>query len=73
MNRDLIELITLVYGTKNQQEVSGLLVSKSKQNLISILLDLITEYFNDKNSSTLREYLLVLLSGFKPLREKIGY
>lgn len=72
MNKDLIELIE-TYGIKNHKDVAELLNNKSKQNLISIILDLITQYFNDKNSSTLREFLVVTLSGFKPLQEKIGY
>ena len=72
MNKDLIELIT-IYGTKTHKDVANLLNDKSKQNLISMLLDLTTQYFNDKNSSTLREFLVVSLSGFQPLKEKIGY
>lgn len=72
MNKDLIEVIK-VYGTRPHKELNGLLHSKSKDNLTAILVDLLTEYFNDKNSSTLREYLVVLSGGFEPLREKIGY
>ncbi len=72
MNRDLAELIE-TYGTKTHNDVANLLNNKSKQNLISMLLDLTTQYFNDKNSSTLREFLVVTLSGFEPLQEKIGY
>ena len=72
MNKDLIELIK-IYGIKGHNEVVDLLNNKSKQNLISMLLDLTTQYFNDKNSSTVREFLVVTLSGFKSLQEKIGY
>ncbi len=72
MNKDLIELIK-VYGTQNHSSVLDLLNGKSKSNLVSMLLDLTTQYFNDKNSSTLREFLVVSLSGFEPLTDKIGY
>lgn len=50
-----------------------MLIGKSKQNIISILVDLLTTYFNDKNSSTLREFIVVSLSGFEPNSSKIGY
>lgn len=72
MNTDLSELI-VTYGTKNHSDVLNLLNDKSKSNIVSMLLDLLTQYFNDKNSSTLREFLVVSLSGFTPLTEKIGY
>ena len=72
MNEDLIKLIE-TYGTQDHRKVSELLDSKSKSNLISILLDLLTQYFNDKNSSTLREFLVVSVSDFTPLVDKIGY
>ena len=72
MNRDLTELVEK-YGTGTRRDVSDLLNSKSKPNLELMLLDLLTLYFNDKNSSALREFLVVTLSGFKPLTEKIGY
>ena len=72
MNKDLIALIS-TYGTKSHTDVLNLLNDKSKSNLVSMLLDLITQYFNDKNSSTLREFLVVTLSGFEPLTQKIGY
>lgn len=72
MNADLIEIIK-AYATKSHGEVSNLLEAKSKPNIISILLDLLTTYFNDKNSSTLRESVVVINSGFIPKTEKIGY
>ena len=72
MNDDLVELIK-IYGTGRHKEVHKYLSRKSKPHLISVLIDITTEYFNDKNSSSLREYLLVSLNGFVPLREKIGY
>lgn len=62
-----------VYATKHHGAVLQLLNEKSKQNVISMLIDLTTQYINDKNSSTLREFLVVTLSGFEPLPEKIGY
>ena len=72
MNKDLDEIIK-TYAIKTHKDISNLLLDKSKNNIISILIDLLTVYFNDKNSSTLREYILVTLSDFIPNQEKIGY
>ncbi len=72
MNSDLIEVIK-TYATKSHKDLNDLLLGKSKQNIISILVDLLTSYYNDKNSSTLREFVIVSLSGFEPNSDKIGY
>ena len=49
------------------------ILNKSKNNLIAILTDLITMYINDKNSSTLREFLTVSIAGYNHTEGKIGY
>ncbi len=72
MNSDLIEVIT-TYATKSHGDLNALLSGKSKDNITSILVDLLTTYYNDKNSSTLREFVLVSLSGFEQNLGKIGY
>ena len=72
MNKDLDEAIKK-YATSTHKDVSNLLLDKSKGNLISVLIDLLTMYFNDKNSSTLREYILVTSNGFISNKEKLGY
>ena len=72
MNRELANLVSL-YATKGHTEISTELQSMSKDNIIAALTDLLTIYFNDKNSSALREYILVIHSGFEPNKEKLGY
>lgn len=72
MNEDLRQLIQ-DYATNQHSEISASLVNKSKDNLIGMLLDLMTLYYNDLNSSTLREMVVALLSGFTPSTEKLGY
>jgi len=72
MNADLAEIIK-TYATSSETELVKVLAAKSKQNITAILTDLLTLYFNDKNSSTLREYVIVDLSGFTPSERKIGY
>lgn len=72
MNKELAEVIKL-YATKDHRAVLQYLLDKSKDSVHAILLDLLTMYFNDRNSSTLREYMLVTLSGFTPNEAKTGY
>lgn len=72
MNKELAEVIKL-YATEDHSAVARYLLEKSKDNVNAMLLDLLTMYFNDRNSSTLREYMLVTLSGFTPNEAKLGY
>lgn len=72
MNKDLVKLIH-TYGTQNHKEVDNFIKSISKTQLSNAMIDLLTEYFNDKNSSTLREFLVLSLHGFERLPGKIGY
>ena len=72
MNEDLLQLIK-DYATKEHAEISGNLLGKSKDNLVSILTDLLTMYFNDLNSSTLRELVVAVIAEYEPRSEKLGY
>lgn len=72
MNRDLAEIITC-YATKPHKQLSDLLISKSKDNLISCLNDLLTTYMNDNNSSSLREFITVSVAGYEHNPAKLGY
>jgi len=72
MNNELSEVIK-TYATKSHKELANLLLDKSKDKLISLLSDLLTIYINDKNSSTIREFLTVSMSGYTHRDTKIGY
>ena len=72
MNKELEEII-MKYSIGNHKELVNKLLDKSKDNIISILIDLLTLYMNDKNSSTLRELITVILSGYKHSERKIGF
>ena len=72
MNQDLSQIV-VCYATRPHKELSELLLSKSKDNLISILTDLLTAYINDKNSSSLREYVTVLIAQYQHNPNKLGY
>lgn len=72
MNQELSEVIK-IYSTGTHQELSNYLIGKSKDTLIAMLVDLLTMYINDKNSSTIREFITVTLAGYEHKVEKIGY
>jgi hypothetical protein len=72
MNKDLQEAIK-IYATASHKELNAFLLDKSKDNLIAIFTDLLTIYINDKNSSTLREYITTTICGYKHNENKIGY
>ena len=72
MNKELAEVIRL-YSIASDKELSEYLLGKSKNTLIAVLTDLLTMYINDKNSSTIREFLTVTLGGYKHTESKIGY
>ena len=62
-----------LFATKSHKELNDLLIGKSKDNLISVLLDLLTAYINDKNSSSLREFITVSIAGYQHNPAKLGY
>ena len=72
MNRELEEVIK-IYSTGTHKELSSYLIGKSKDTIIGILVDLLTMYINDKNSSTIREFITVVLAGYEHKEGKIGY
>jgi len=72
MNKELEEVIKR-YATGEHKDLNDYLLGKSKNNLISVLLDLLTMYITDKNSSTIREFITVILAGYKHKEGKIGY
>lgn len=72
MNQELAIILKL-YATKPHKELNDYLIGKSKDTLSGILVDLITMYINDKNSSTIREFITVTLAGYNHEEKKIGY
>ncbi|MFC1874608.1 hypothetical protein ACFLY3_00400 [Chloroflexota bacterium] len=72
MNQELANVLKL-YTTKPHKELNDYLIGKSKDNIIGMLVDLITMYINDKNSSTIREFITVTLAGYNHKEGKIGY
>ncbi len=72
MNQELVNVIKM-YSTESHQKLSNYLIGKSKDTIIGMLIDLLTMYINDKNSSTIREFITVTLAGYEHKEGKIGY
>jgi hypothetical protein len=72
MNQELANVIK-IYSIGNHSELNNYLIGKSKDTLIGMLVDLLTMYINDKNSSTIREFIIVTLAGYEHQKGKIGY
>lgn len=72
MNQELANVVK-IYSTGTHQELSSYLIGKSKDTIIGMLVDLLTMYINDKNSSTIREFLTVTVAGYEHKEGKIGY
>lgn len=72
MNQELANVIK-IYSTGSHKELSSYLIGKSKDTLIGTLVDLLTMYINDKNSSTIREFITVTFAGYEHKESKIGY
>jgi len=66
-------MLSLNYSTKEPKELIEFLNGLSKPSLIALFIDLLTLYFNDKNSSRLRELTTLWVCGFQPNTEKLGY
>ena len=72
MKQILKDLIT-GYATKSQSDFNIWLSGLSHDRLKDATCGLLTMYFNDLNSSALREYMTTIKSGFTPDMEKLGY
>lgn len=63
----------LRYATEPKREVNAYLKSLSISELSDLLGAFATHYFNDKNSSAMREMATVWLAGYEYNYEKLGY
>ena len=61
------------YATEDIGAVEGRLLRQSKTDLVAMLTELLDSYYNDLNSSTLRETVVALLAGYQPIPTKLGY
>lgn len=70
---DILARILKTYSTQSHQEYANQIHSLSKDAIIALFTDLLTTYINDKNSSTLREFITVVLAGYEHNTNKIGF
>ena len=70
---DTLARILKTYSTQPHQEYASQIHSLSKDTVIALFTDLLTTYINDKNSSTLREFITVALAGYEHNANKIGF
>ena len=72
MSPNLVEALT-IYSRRGSGPFLERMGDHSKAALIGMLSDLMTIYINDKNSSTLREFLTVVVAGYRHSDAKIGH
>ncbi len=72
MNENLRKAMIL-YATQSHRELDTFLDGLSKPTLKALFTDLLTVYFNDKNSSKLRELTTLYVAGYEPENTKLGY
>lgn len=72
MNKELSEILK-IYSTKPHIEFTNRLINSSKETVVSLFTDILTMYINDKNSSTIREYITVTIAGYNHSENKIGF
>lgn len=72
VNENLQKAI-LLYTVGAPKALSEFLEGLSKPTLVSTLIDFLTIYLNDKNSSRLRELVTLLVCGWEPYEAKLGY
>ena len=72
MNQNLSDAIK-EYSLRPHCDYARLMHGYSKDTLVGMFTGLLTLYINDKNSSTLREFITVILAGYQHEENKIGY
>ena len=72
MNKELSEVLK-IYSTGSHVEFTTRLFNSSKETLVALFIDILTMYINDRNSSTIREYLTVTIAGYEHSEGKIGF
>ena len=72
MNDTLVKALGK-YSLATHQAYACYMYGLSKDTVISLFTDLLTTYINDKNSSTLREFITVSVAGYNHNDSKIGF
>lgn len=70
---EILAKILKTYSVESHQAYANQVHNLSKDAIIALFTDLLTTYINDKNSSTLREFITVSLAGYEHSSNKIGF
>lgn len=68
-----LEKILVEYATGEHGDFGNFLGRMSNSSLVSALMDILAMYFNDKNSSAVREQVTTTLAGYQHRKAKLGY
>ncbi|MCS7245375.1 MAG: hypothetical protein N2504_04695 [candidate division WOR-3 bacterium] len=72
MNENLKRSLIL-YAKDKEIDFRKFLNKLSKPIIKDLLIEILTMYFNDKNSSKLRELVALYIAGYEPTQKKLGY
>ncbi len=72
MKKELAEVLK-IYSLGSGDFCARIADGYSQPALIGLFADLLTLYFNDRNSSTLREFLTTPIAGYEHADAKIGH
>lgn len=72
MNETLAKILR-TYSTQTHQTYAHELYGLPKDTVVALFIDLLTTYINDKNSSTIREFITVSIAGYTHNTNKIGF
>lgn len=68
-----LEKIIIKYFKDGSKSLTDFLTESKRELSINALMQLLDLYANDKNSSTIREYVTVKLANYEPNLKKIGF
>jgi len=69
----ILEDLFVTYATQSHKALREALDGLSRETLMATMVDLLTLYLNDPNSSTAREFITLRVAGYQPVEGKLGY
>lgn len=72
-NDQNLEKIFVDYATGSHDDLKNYLNEMPQSSTVDILMDLLTMYINDSNSSAVREQITTKIAGYTHRPEKLGY
>lgn len=72
-DNQILEKIFVDYATGSHEDLKNYLSDMPQSSTVGILMDLLTMYINDHNSSAVREQVTTKIAGYTHIPEKLGY